>query len=1049
MRKNLPQLFCGVTLRLFLLGVFLVVAAQVSADPKINTAQTAQAPKSRITGRVVDDQGASVIGATVVIKGSSGGAITDQNGTFTLEAAPSDVLEVAYLGYQTQSIPVGDRRALDIVLAPLASEMDTVTVVAYGTQRRESVVGAISTVSTKQLNISTGQLSTNLAGKLPGIVVMQRSGEPGSSADFWIRGMSSFEGEGRSSRPLVLVDGVERSMDLVDTEDIETFSILKDASATALYGVRGANGIVIITTKRGGESAPKINIKTEFGMTQPVKLPKMANTEQWLDYYQGLFKGTASEMPEYDLQMYLSGADPDLYPSVDWTKAIFKNMAKTGRVNVNVNGGNKTVRYYTAASYYTEGGIFNMVKTDAYNAQMNFEKFNFRANVDMNVTPSTELGLSLSAQYTTRNMPGHSASANVDDILNWTMLTTPIATPTVFSDGTLAVPSLGYNPYNMLNHTGYRRTTNIVAQSLMSITQDFSDFVTPGLKASVKFAWDSDNEVSMRRNMRRIAYYADPVAGRDEDGKLTYIPVSDGNDYITLDQYNSGRSSWTSINLEAMLNYERQFADAHRVGGMLLYSLRNRTNNVVVTDGSESPYILSLPYKNTGLAGRLTYSYKDTYFFETNFGYNGSENFAPGNRFGFFPSVAVGYMISNENFMESIRGTLNYLKVRASHGKIGNDQIGGSRRFAYNTTINMDAPGFNFGSSYASVGGIATAQFGNPNVAWEEATKTDVGLEFGLFSMLRFQMDYFYELREGIYIGRQSTPSVVGENVQQWVNLGQMQNQGVDMSLEFDKRINNDLFISARGNFTYNRNRNLYDDAPTPVWPYQSRAGFVYNQNRGLIAEGLFSSEQEIEQWPRQTFNPVQPGDIKYRDINGDGLVDQFDVVSIGYSAVPEINYGFGASVVWKDFDFSVFFTGVGHVTRIIGGANLWGQSSNIIRTGQIYADVAKNRWTEDNPNPNAPYPRLQTDKNSNNEQASTYWLRDMSFLRLKNAEIGYTIPQHITKKAGISTLRVYVQGVNLLTFSKFKLWDPELEANYGNRYPTMRTATIGLNINF
>lgn len=993
-----------------------------------------------LKGTVLDETNKGIPGASIIVKGSTRGVTTDVDGTFQFEVAAADVLQISYLGYETQEIPVGAQTNITVQLKPQVAELETVTVVAYGKQRKESIIGAINTIDTDELRIQSGQLSSNLAGKLAGVVVMQRTGEPGAGADFWIRGVNTF---GANNKPLILVDGIEREMDLVDVDDIATFSILKDATATALYGVRGANGIVLITTKRGQEGKPKINVKAEFGMTQPVKIPEMANAEQWIDYYNEIstYEGGAAPINDYQKQMYLSGADPDLYPSVDWMSTIYKNMAMTGRVNLSATGGTKTVRYYVGGSYYTEGGMFNMADNNSYDAQMNFQRFSFRSNVDINITKSTELGLSLSTQYTNKNQPG-----GMDNFYAYAMRTTPISNPTIYSDGTLAIPPEGggaVNPYNMLNYNGYSRINRTMAQSLISLTQDFSDIITDGLKVNVKFAWDIDSNNTVTRLYNPNAYWAD---GRDEQGNLIYRQIQTGSGYMSLSYvYPTG---WTTTNFEASATYDRLFADDHRVGALFLFSMRSKSAL------RPTSYLESWPYRNIGIAGRVTYAFRDKYFAEFNFGYNGSENFAPGKRFGFFPSYALGYMISNEPWWEPLRDKINVLKIRGSYGTIGNDQIGGGRRFAYNTTLNTGAIGFNFGTNQPAahtppVNGITTQDQGNMNVSWEEATKADVGIELGLYDMIRIQADYFYEKREGIFIQRESQPSVVGTRVQQWVNLGRMQNQGFDMSLEFDKQINKDLYISARGNFTYNRTRKLYDDKPDQIWKYQNKAGFANNQQVGLIAEGLFASEEDIANWPKQDFGTVRVGDIKYRDINGDGVVNTFDRVAIGYTTVPEINYGFGVSLGWKGLDFSVFFSGVGHVTRIIGGYNLYGMASNYIRQGQIFADVAENRWSLANPDPNAKYPRMSTTRMENNLQASTFWLRNMSFLRLKNAEIGYTLPKAWTKKAGLSTVRFYVQGVNLLTFSDFDLWDPELEADYGNQYPTVRTVTVGLNLNF
>ena len=1036
--------------RSFVLLLGLMSVTELSANPDLSALESGMdaptpAPQGggrfALTGKVLDETGAGIPGASIVVKGSTRGVTTDVDGSFEFEVAAADVLQISYLGYETQEITVGAQTNITVQLKPQVSELETVTVVAYGKQRKESIIGAINTIDTDELRVQSGQLSSNLAGKLAGVVVMQRSGEPGKSADFWIRGVNTF---GENNKPLILVDGIEREMDLVDVDDIASLSILKDATATALYGVRGANGIVLITTKRGSEGAAKVSVKAEFGLTQPVKVPEMANAEQWIDYYNEIStyeEGSIKPIDDYQKQMYLSGADPDLYPNVDWMDAIYKNLAMTGRVNVSASGGNKNVRYYVGGSYYTEGGMFNMADNNNYNAQMNFNRFSFRSNIDINITKSTELGLSLSTQYTSKNKPGGVNSDVNNDFYAYAMRTTPISNPTIYSDGTLAVPPEGggaVNVYNMLNYQGYTKDNRTMAQSLISLTQDFSDIITEGLKVNAKFSWDIDSNNSITRKYNPNQYHA---TGRDDQGNLMFDQIVTGTGYMSLDYvYPKG---WTTINFEASATYDRVFADDHRVGALFLFNMRSKSML------RPTSYLEAWPYRNIGIAGRVTYAFRDKYFAEFNFGYNGSENFAPGKRFGFFPSYAIGYMISNESFWEPLRDKINILKIRASYGTIGNDQIGGGRRFAYNTTLETGAYGFNFGTNAPAshtppLNGITTKDYGNPDVTWEEATKADVGIELGLYDMLRIQADYFYEKREGIFIQRESQPSVVGTRVQQYVNLGRMRNQGFDMSLEFDKNINKDLWISARGNFTYNRTKKLYDDKPDQIWKYQNKAGFANNQQFGLIAEGLFESEEDIANSPKQDFGTVRVGDI-----NGDGVVNTFDQVAIGYTTVPEINYGFGVSLGWKGLDVSVFFSGVGHVTRIIGGYNLYGGASNYIRQGQIFADVAKNRWSLANPDPNAKYPRMSTTRMENNLQKSTYWQRDMSFLRLKNAEIGYTLPKAWTKKAGLSTVRFYLQGVNLLTFSDFDLWDPELEADYGNQYPTVRTVTLGVNLNF
>ena len=1006
--------------------VILVASALLLALAMHTNVSYAQSRE--VTGVILDETDLPLPGAVVTVKGETRGAMADVNGRFVIPAKATDVLIFSFLGYQDEEVTVGNNKELTIKLVPQANQLEEVVKVAYGTQKKASVIGSITTVDAEQLKAPIGVLSTGLAGKLAGVVAVQHSGEPGSSAEFWIRGVNTF---GANAYPLILVDGVERSMDLVDTEDIASFSILKDATATALYGVRGANGIVLITTKRGSESKPKINVKLETGLTSPTQLPKMASAEQFIDYLNTMQPGT---IDDYARRMYLSGEDPDLYPNVDWIHEIFKEQAMNTRASVNVTGGTKNVRYYAGGSYYFEDGIFNVEKNDRYNSQMNYRRFNFRTNVDINITPSTTLGMDISTQFTKKNQPG----TGLSNIYNYVMQITPIGFPKVFSDGTLSNPETGSNPYNMINNMGYATVNTQNAQTTVALTQDFTEIITEGLKAKLQVSWDARTASSVTNGILPRVYYMDR-------NTREYIAQNNTAGYINVSS--SAQSGYTVLNVEASSTYERTFASAHRVSGMFLWYLRDRSNTHPGYD-----YWETFPRKSLGIAGRATYSYLDRYFAEFNFGYNGSENFAPGHRFGFFPSAAIGYIISNEKFWEPVKSTISLLKVKASIGKVGNDQIGGSRRFGYNTTMDIEGiGGFSWGERQSSyVSGVATGEIGNPTITWEEALKRNVGLEINFFrDELKFQIDYFNDLRTGIFLPRESLPSAVGLRKTQYTNIGSMQNAGFDLSAQYDHRFANGLSLSARGNFTFNRNRRLYDDKPSQVWEYQNTAMFANGQQRGLIAEGLFMTQEEIDTWPSQYGRTLQPGDIKYRDVNGDGIVNDLDMVAIGYTTIPEINYGFGLSLGWKGFDVSVFFSGMSHVTRFIGGYNLYGgAATNVLIQGQIFADVAEKSWSVTH-DPAALYPRFSVETPANNQVRSTYWQKDMSFLRLKNAELGYTLPKKVTQKAGISALRIYLQGVNLLTFSEFKLWDPELESSYGNVYPLTRNISLGINLNF
>ncbi len=990
-----------------------------------------QQDRKMLTGKVLDSAGEPLPGAAIIIKGSTRGVTTDLDGSYMIEASSTDVLVFSFLGMQDQEIQVGNQQTIVVTLVEQVDELDEVTVVAYGKQQKASVIGAISTVTSDELKLPVGKLSSGLAGQMAGIVSMQRTGEPGESAEFWIRGVSTF---GEYNTPLVLVDGIERSLDLVEAEDIATLSILKDATATALYGVRGANGIILITTKRGKEAKPSINARVEYGISNPTRTPKMASASQWMDYYNDITlqgNGQLTYQP-VEYAKHINNTDPDLYPNVNWWETVFRDISTNMRANINVSGGGKSVRYYVAGSFYNESSIFNPLKNPQYDPQVGYKKINFRANIDIDITKYTELSLSLANQYEIKNRLG----VAMETVYSYILQVPPVTVVPIFSDGTLSRPTVGTNPYLDLNYTGYSADFYNNAQSLISLTQDFS-FITPGLKGNAKFSWDARNESTLDKRKSPSTYEA---TGRDKEGNLIFVQNREGTDYLTLARSNRGSQVW---NFETSLTYDQVFNRVHRVNGLFLFNMREYTDNF------PTDYLAAFSERNVGFAGRASYSFRDTYFAEFNFGYNGSENFAPGKRFGFFPSGALGYMISNEDFWAPISSVVNLFKIRGSYGEIGNDEIGGDRRFAYNTEM-QTTTGTYFGrDTYTYYTGISTGHPGNPDVTWETARKTDVGFELGLFNQFRLTADYFREKRDGIYIQQESIPTAVGINITQYVNLGEMLNQGMDMSLEYDRQINQDLYISGRGNFTFNRNKVLYDDKASQQWAYLNDVGFPLNQYRGLIAIGLFESEEDIANSPTQTFGLTRPGDIKYRDIDGNGIIDSNDQVPIGYTTTPEINYGFGVSARWKGFDFSIFFQGVANVGRILSGTAIYGNSTNLLAYGNLYAEIAENRWTEWNPDPNALYPRYWMSSSENNSQASTFWYRDMSFIRLKNAEIGYSLPKKLIQKIGLSTLRFYVQGVNLLTFSKFKMWDPELDTSSGSVYPITRTAAVGLNVNF
>lgn len=1010
---------------------------------------------SVVTGTVVDVTGEPLIGVNIWLKNSSVGAVTDIDGKYSIKIdGVGGVLTFSYMGMKSVDVAISNQSTINITMTTDDEVLDEVVVVGYGRQKKESVVGAISTVDVSNLKVPGSSISNVLAGQLAGVVAMSRSGEPGknSAADFYIRGVSSFKG---TSTPLVLVDGIERELDLVDTDDISSFSILKDASASAVYGVRGANGVILITTKKGNVGKPSINVRAEAGITSPTKMPKMINSAQWADLYNDIQPGYYSEDV---INKYRTGEDPDLYPNVNWIDEMYNDLASNQRVNLSITGGTDIVKYYISGSFYNESSIFKSADNlYDYNSSVHYDKFNFRANVDLAVTKSTTLNLNLANIYEKRFAPGDGDDNNNNRIWGYTFETSPNAFPIEYSDGTIAAPSTdsGYNPWNMLVHSGYREQFWNSSQSLIGLTQDIGALWEPleGLTGNFKFSWDAWNTTVQRRSKEPTQYHA---TGRDEDGNLIFgNPIRTGSGELA---YSIGRDGTMTTYMEASLNYDHLFADKHRVGALFLY------NHKIHTRTQDEDKFKSLPYKNQGIAGRVTYAFNDTYFAEVNMGYNGSENFARGHRFGFFPAGAIGWMVSNEKWFQPLTKVVDMLKLKGSYGIVGNDDIGGERRWVYESTILIDkdhAGQWNYGSAGANGGvGIRVGDVENLSASWEEAAKMNIGVEFSLFNDLRVQADYFHEKRTGIFLQRAGLPVLAGLSVTPYTNIGETMNQGFDGTVEYMRKVG-EVSLTGRANFTYNRNELVNNDEPDWEYKYQNRVGKPFGSNGnlqpfGLVALGLFESQEEIDNSPKQTFGEYRIGDIKYQDINGDGQIDSQDQVAMGFTNLPEIVYGFGATAQWKNWDVNVFFQGVSHVNFFLGGSSIKTPfSSGNMERAAINDDVYDNVWRPGNTaeqNAGAIYPRLSWSGaagSSNNSQSSDWWMRNGSFLRLKNFEVGYTMSKGLMNKTFIKSLRFYISGNNLLTFSKFKLWDPEKGNGDGSGYPPNRVVTLGLNANF
>lgn len=985
-----------------------------------------------INGTILDIEKNPLPGVNIIVKGTQTGTSTDVDGNYFLEVPDrNSVLLYQYIGFQPQEIKVGTQLNINVVLKEEATDLDEVVVVGFGAQKKLSVVGSITTIEPKQLQVGTSRsMSNNLAGQLAGVIAVQRSGEPGhDNSSFWIRGVSTFAG---NKSPLILVDGVERSLDNLDPAEIESFSILKDASASDVYGVRGANGVILVNTKRGKVGKPSINVRFEQGFTTPVKLPDFLGAADYMDVMNSI-SDEARETHTYSQERIdntRSGIDPDLYPDVNWLDAITKDQGSNSRANITIAGGSDVLRYSLVGSFYNENGIIDRDTRQEWNSSSTLQRYNIRSNVDVDVTPTTLVRVNIGGYL----QDSKRAPSNVDELFSDAFDTTPFVHPTIYSSGEIPRVPERVNPWAKATQLGFERISASKIESLFSVEQNLK-FILPGLKAKGIFSFDRFSSNSVKRS--KSPDYYNPATGRLPNGELDLVVASYGQTF--LDHSNGSEWGDKSVYLEWNIAYTQNFGK-HYVDALFLYNQRNYDNGG------------TLPFRNQGIAGRFSYSFDRRYVAEFNFGYNGSENFAEGKRFGFFPSAALGWLLSEESFMEPYKETLSKMKLRASYGLVGNDKLDG-RRFAYITTIDgTDEYRWGLDKEFHRTGRWE-GDYGIPTLTWETVAKANFGLELGLWNCVDLQVDYFKEQRRDIFMPRETIPGSSGFVKTPWANYGKVDNQGVDMSLTVNRQINKNLFLSARGSFTYAVNEVVEKDEPAAVvGTNRARTGHSVNQLFGLIADGLFTEADFVDgklagDIPEHTFSPVRPGDIRYKDINGDKVVNSLDECAIGGTEDPQIVYGFGMNGRYKNIDFGFFFQGNGKTYRILGGRNFISGAANGLM-GNIYSNVS-DRWMEDNPRQDVFWPRLSNYDHANNNRASTWWLRDMSMLRLKTLEVGYNFPTKWISKAGMKSVRLFASANNMLTFSGFDLWDPELGSNNGFRYPIMKSVAFGLDINF
>ena len=1002
-----------------------------------------------VSGNVVDSNGEPIIGATVMEVDTQNGTVTDFDGNFNLTVkSPKASLRISYIGYQTQTIAVNGSKTISVVIKEDETNIEEVVVVGYGKQKKESVVGAIGQVSNKDLLQSpSGNVSQAIAGKIAGVITTQSSGMPGDDdASINIRGRATFAGDGS---PLVLVDGVEREFSQIAPDDIESISVLKDASATAVYGVRGANGVMLITTKRGKNQKPEVSLTANFQIQSPTRKDQYLNSYQSVQLLEEAYAndGMSSEYSDDDIEMYrlsclgqLDGVNALLYPNVDWYDEVLNSTAPAQRYNVSVRGGTQRMRYYVSAEYYNQESLVKNLSQDTYDntSSPGYHRYAFRANMDFFMTTDLTLSINFGTRFEDRYGSNTSESSDYSEIFELINHTPGWLFPVAYEvengeeTQTLYGGSSVYqtNVVAALATGGYYKGSNTISETNFILDYKM-DWLTEGLsfKGMVSFDYDS----------YYLKLFSADYAVYELNDRDNYTSIDAYTQYNTDGELEYSKESSTvyKLYMEAQLNYARKFGK-HDVTAMILYNQND------YREDSE------LAKRYQGIVGRVTYGYDDRYLAEFNAGYNGSENFASGKRFGFFPSFSVGWRITQEKFMQKYSDWINNLKIRASYGEVGNDVYsvdGVTQRFLYQATWSQISNDYYFGTTGQT--GIYEAQYPNYGVTWERAHKYDVGLEFGFFNgMLTGTFDWFYEKRDDILTTYLTRPEWVGV-VMAAGNLGETKNQGYEIELHHTNHIGKDFMYTLGFTWSHAKNEILDMDEPDSKTDYRKEEGHAIGQYYGLICEGFVTQEDlDDPDFPTSTYGDVQVGDLKYKDMNGDGYIDSRDETFIGYSDLPENTYSFTLGATYKGWGFNVMFQGVSHVSRYYDSDAIYA-----FYDGGKVKSIHLDRWDPSQSEAynlaHAKFPLLHYDSNNNhNYQTNSFFLKNGAYLRLKNIELSYTLPVKWTSQVGISNCRLYFNASNLLTWDHLDdLCDPE--SNGSNTYPVMKTFNFGINVVF
>ena len=1047
----------GLTFRIFDRQVVIVPEKENDKLKALEVLKQMAPPGEKtISGIVKDDTGIGLPGVSVSIKRTTKGSITDENGEFRLQASLGDTLLFSFIGKNTVEKVVNQRSIIDVVLYNDDTELEEVQVVAFGTQKKESVIASINTVKPSELKQPASNLTSALAGKIPGIISYQTTGEPGKdNAQFFVRGVTTF---GYKTSPLILIDGFEAtSNDLarMEPDNIESFSILKDASATVLYGARGANGIIVVVTKSGREGPAKVNIRIDTHVATPTQTNKLLDGVEYMKLYN---QARISRDPllgayysEQKIQSTAQGLNPMIFPNINWYDELFEKSTINKKVNMDVSGGGQVATFYVAGSYENETGLLKVDKRNNFNNNIDINRVQMRSNVVFKLTPTTTLDTRIQGNFERYTGPFRSAS----DIFGMVMNSNPVDFPAVYNPdpahefadhilfgNTYVTGSLKQNPYAEMVR-GYEDRNESTITAMATLAQDLK-FITKGLKLQIKGSVNTWSKYTSTRSYSPFYYDLESYNQVTEDYTLFALNPTEGQSY--LGDVNPGRDASAHYYFEGRLNWDQQYGK-HSFGLMTVGMMEE----YLLTGGNSISIYETLPEKNMGNSGRATYDYDKRYFLEFAYGYNGSEKFSGNSRYGFFPSIGGGWLISNEPFWISMKDLISTFKLKFTLGKVGNDAIAGrSGRFFYLSDISKGGGNYRWGSTFMnSYGGYSVNRYANPNITWEVSTKYNLGFELSFFKeALKIQCDFFKDNRDNIYLTRQNFPSTAGLEATISGNVGKVNSKGIDGSIDYQHVFNKDFWLTGRANYTFSTNEYVELDEKNYPDEYLKHKGYSTNQWWGLIAERLFVDEAEIANSPKQDFGEYMAGDIKYKDVNGDGIVNSNDMVPLGLPTVPEVQYGFGLSAGYKAFDFSFFFQGNARVSLFINpGTDNNGIAPFASRRNAL-ALIADDHWSETNPDVHAFWPRLSVDPIANNNQTSSWWMRNAAFLRLKTVEMGYNIPKNTFKKIGLKSSRIYFTSENLFVISPFKLWDPEMGRG-GLGYPPNRRFNVGVQLSF